>query len=569
MRQAREAIARMFRSDLYQLVCVDMVMSFDESRMPQRQRPAVQHGLLCISKETAPDGSLLSVFSAGHLFVRQTLVAATMPLQTSEYVNPLATNLDFRIGARSLGNVHLSEEAQLKQWISGENLYRQAGGWGAFWVSVVVGLGKWGLDVDPNRPSQVLRSLLKNVVTNATNSVAVIDLIPYDASLPLMCLSGLGEVGPDDSEDQGVTGLTGVTGVSGVRGSRPDVPFVKHFACFSVLCFGKEEDRAETKTFIQKRVVEAARLAVRCGRSMLPGAEDIPAVRSLQSFTAQPGTCQQLDESKFKHTKPLADFTLPVLQKSYDEFEDADQHLKASFAELIDKHDKEFNPSGRPWKDHTRPRGEDDSTEVEGEAVTLTGQPDVPQTKALLMETYPDAQILPGATSDFEYICVKGGELFVHGLKDSVVPTTTHLIGSGPGVYDLAKKAATTREGDKYWWIEYDISDADQLGLFTSDMLFPSASVPTKLSDFLLWLEKEGEINLRIANNTLTRTEEEGGKVSFAIAPEGPAVFRLTTTFPRTRGGRPNQSNAGAFIHFASSKQSAHVKWIQHFQPAA
>ena len=125
VREQREAVCKIIRSDLYKLECMDVTVNFIEALLPQRTRPAIHGGIHCVSKETNPHGQLLSVFATGQLFVRQAVVDPVVPLPTCEYVNPAISNLDFGcIGHRGQG-ANLGEDALLKQWISGVNLYVQ------------------------------------------------------------------------------------------------------------------------------------------------------------------------------------------------------------------------------------------------------------------------------------------------------------------------------------------------------------------------------------------------------------------------------------------------------------
>ena len=112
----------------YGLFCLDCSFTFNDDALPQRKRPAKHEFLLCISKELdARSGSFSSAFAESSLFHRHHISGLVEPLQTSEYVNPLITNLEFGAGHRTGIAPSLSEEALLKQWISGAQLYSKAG----------------------------------------------------------------------------------------------------------------------------------------------------------------------------------------------------------------------------------------------------------------------------------------------------------------------------------------------------------------------------------------------------------------------------------------------------------
>ena len=114
-------------SSRYNLFCLDCSLTFNEDALPRRKRPAKHEFMLCISKETDPvKGAFVSAFADSSLFNRHQIPEWVEPLQTSEYINPLRTNLEFGAGHRVGNSPNLSEEALLKQWISGTSLYTKA-----------------------------------------------------------------------------------------------------------------------------------------------------------------------------------------------------------------------------------------------------------------------------------------------------------------------------------------------------------------------------------------------------------------------------------------------------------
>ena len=111
----------------YNLLCVDCSLTFNEDALPQRKRPARHEFLMCISRETDPiTGALVSAFADCSLFHRHHISQCVEPLQTSEYINPLRTNLEFGAGHRVGNSPNLSEEALLKQWVTGMQMYTKA-----------------------------------------------------------------------------------------------------------------------------------------------------------------------------------------------------------------------------------------------------------------------------------------------------------------------------------------------------------------------------------------------------------------------------------------------------------
>ena len=139
----------------------------------------------------------------------------------------------------------------------------------------------------------------------------------------------------------------------------------------------------------------------------------------------------------------------------------------------------------------------------------------------------------------------------------------TPLISTGEGTYELSDKAEKVRANTKTGWVDYVINSSDHLGLFEGDLNFPGKAVPTKLGAFLEFLESKGEIDVKLGNHSITRSEVDG-KVQFSIESDTDAVYKLITTFPASRG-KPNVKNAGAWIDLETVKSSPHITLVQNF----
>lgn len=139
----------------------------------------------------------------------------------------------------------------------------------------------------------------------------------------------------------------------------------------------------------------------------------------------------------------------------------------------------------------------------------------------------------------------------------------TPLISTGEGIYELAEKAEKVRANPKASWVDYVINSSDHLGLFEGDLSFPGKAVPSKLSAFLEFLESKGEIDVKLGNHTITRSEV-GDKAEFSIESDTDACYKLTTSFPASRG-KPNVKNAAAWIDLNTVKNSPHVTLVQGF----
>ena len=235
----------------------------------------------------------------------------------------------------------------------------------------------------------------------------MVDLLPYDGTLPLALSRGV----PDDDSD-----LPGISGGPGVpdakRRKKESFAKIDHIGCISVLWAGaNKDDFKHVRAFIIDRLEEAMKVGIRTGTSTLPEAADVPPFRPLDSFTAIT-KAPVLDATSFKHTKPLADLTLPVLQSVHDEFEDTLPEIATSFEEIVARHNAEFNPSGRAFKD--RPGMKDDKAPkmVPADLVALVSASDDPATKEDIIAKFgPDnTVVLPGSSSGFEMVAVRDGQ---------------------------------------------------------------------------------------------------------------------------------------------------------------
>lgn len=222
--------------------------------------------------------------------------------------------------------------------------------------------------------------------------------MPYDGTLPLAAIEGL-------HEDEG-----GVGGVGGVQKKKEVAN--EALGCISAVWAFQPSEKVVLKAFIEARIRGAIMQSLRSGGSKLRGAETVPPVKAMETVTES----AVLEEAKFKYTKPLSDGTLPIRQTVLLGFDDSGAIVQGKLEQLVQAHNAEHNPSGRPFKDNKR--GPDDTEDIvaEAEAVALAGQAEVPQTKALLLEKFPLAAVLAGSP-DFEYIVVKDGRMEKYSIE--------------------------------------------------------------------------------------------------------------------------------------------------------
>ena len=253
---------------------------------------------------------------------------------------------------------------------------------------------------------QVIHSVLKGMHPSHQRNVILVDLLPYDGCLPLAAIEGI-------NEDDG-----GVPGVGGVLGAQKKKEVTNEaLGCISAVWAFQPPEKLVLKTFIEGRIRGAIMQSLRSGGSKLRGADLVPPVKAMETVTES----AVLDESKFKYTKPLSDGTLPIRQTVLSAFDEADPGIQSKLDQLVQVHNTEHNPSGRPFKDNKRGADDTDDIKAEAEAVSLAGQADVPQTKALLLEKFPGAPVLAGQ-AEFEYIVVRDGGIEKYSIKRILHP---------------------------------------------------------------------------------------------------------------------------------------------------
>lgn len=88
------------------------------------------------------------------------------------------------------------------------------------------------------------------------------------------------------------------------------------------------------------------------------------------------------------------------------------------FQEVLKEHDREFNPSGVPWKSK-RPASDTPDVQKESLAVSVPPVADIPN-KTALSEKMPFQEVL-GKLPFFEMLITGEGELWIHGKGDGII----------------------------------------------------------------------------------------------------------------------------------------------------
>ena len=289
---------------------------------------------------------------------------------------------------------------------------------------------------------QVLRGVLKGVCEGQTKTCVVVDLLPYDGTLPLAVSRGVSD---DDGDLPGISGGPGIP--DGKR--RKKEPFVKidDMSCISILWAGTNKDeidlRQQVRVFVRDRLTEDMKVGIRTGTSTLPDAAEVPHFRPLDSFIAIT-RAPTLDAARFEHTKPLADLTLPILQTVHDEFDGYFPDICREFTEIVAQHNVEFNPSGRAFNGMQGVTNDEDPKMSPADSVALVSGPNDPVTKEDVIAKFglEHTVVLPGSSPDFEMIAVRDG------LSDKIAPLL--IVGSWGHVHKCTF-CTLARRGVLHW----------------------------------------------------------------------------------------------------------------------
>ena len=233
---------------------------------------------------------------------------------------------------------------------------------------------------------------------------AIVDLLPYDGSLPRAVME--------------------------VARHQTGLPIMR---CGSIVWTGPIPNRSAFESFLSTDARNHMYQLSKDSHYNVPGMGILPEV-------PVEGQKPTFREEHFKITKPQSDLTLPVRQSILDEWEAEDQErveYRTALRQLIQEHNKEWNPSGVPWK-VKRPMEEDSQSRAEADAVTL---PAASVTKeSLLAEEGADVFTALGAEPFYELVVSKG-RLFVLGLSDGVISNQQPVCGTGTGEYFLGDEA--------------------------------------------------------------------------------------------------------------------------------
>ena len=197
--------------------------------------------------------------------------------------------------------------------------------------------------------------------------------------------------------------------------------------------------------------------------------------------------------------------------------------MPGKLKEILEGHNKKFNPSGVPFKGDKK-RSATDTEELESEASAEALGPleeSDPDTKAALK---PQA-FFPGAAANFE-VLVKDGMLFVHGLQDGVVRSGQPLCGMWGRFLcgDGDKEVIAKNRSNLHQWAMNSVQFEAifSISASQSQKLEAFKSTPSTLQSFLTHLEANNVAGFTVEVHELTHTTDPanpGAPMSYSIKP--------------------------------------------------
>jgi hypothetical protein len=367
--------------------------------------------------------------------------------------------------------------------------------------------------------------MLRGMSHSSRDQLLVVDLTPYDATLPVACV-----------ELNAAATATHPT-----------------LACVSALWTGKPDENKFINKHLKRKIIDRTASLIRENTLKLPGLPDFTA-----DITVSTGKKPTLDETKFELTAPMSDGTLRFHQAVLDVWGE-----NREFKEVAAEHNKKFNPSGASFK---AKREAPDSKHEDDEAVTIdpgSGPKTKDDVKALHTE---GLQVIPGSDATWELLIAKTGELFLSGLSDTVVTSTTNLGGFGHGFYEVGDGAAKVKAAHGKW-MDFCITDdqAECIFVVNPPLKEKYPDTPQTLRHFLKFLEGQGMVNVKLINHTVTRGSQgsQDAEVVYQVAQQTPSLFEVQQKF--TARAKPTRETGCALVDIPKAKSSKHVRFIQSF----
>ena len=318
------------------------------------------------------------------MFVRGALTELVKALPRQEMVNPCS-----RLNASDKG---MSKERERKQWITGASFHQ------------AVADGLWS-----------------GMGLNAKHNAIWVDFLPYDAHLPMGCITR-----------------------SGVQVSSYPVE-----STASIVWAQPSADNRAIDMFLDRKVSMCLRTQCTKKAYTIDGAPDLAA--ALTNFTPSTRQSPSYNAADFKLCKPMADMSLPMRKEIVDKWlsPNVPANLQDAFRAMMVSHDKDYNKTGIPFElENSKRKAESPLPGVD--AVTLAPGGDCPQSRAEVQAKHGDIKLKE--FKDWNLLVGNDGTMFAEGghSVECVLASECLAVASGDWVvgaeYDKAQKdGAQTR----------------------------------------------------------------------------------------------------------------------------
>jgi len=265
--------------------------------------------------------------------------------------------------------------------------------------------------------NQIIKDVWVDVPANRADVCVYVDLCPYDSNFIQAIIHQKSE-----------NSTLGVT--------------VPQAACVSIAWVQLEQptDKQRIAQFLKKATRTTIYLETMDKRYKLPAlSEDIFSRPKIE-------TVPSIHLSDYTVCRPQDDGTLPILQTCHDEWS-AVPGVDAEFKELVDQHNKKYNPSGVPWKAQKRtslaqaPDVQDDVEAEDKVAQPINAKDGDPTTKEEADKAYGAGYTIPVQPAGVELLVYTDHGFFIHSNTDVVV-STHHTLGLLKGEFKLGNDAA-------------------------------------------------------------------------------------------------------------------------------
>ena len=450
---------------------------------------------------------LRSIWAKSQLFKRRSLPKLVEVMPRSLFKDWSSKALVFDRG-------HFSEAQELRQWHSGIGLLMP-----------------------------IIQSLCKGLNLNKDSRIIVKDMHTYDDQLAAAVMA------LNSSKDKGLP-LFGYVGVSwgGIEKSRNRAENVAE-AIRDQLIGRAKEDPGALPHFKQSASIPPA-----------------PMFNSTQR--------PQYSEDQYQVTCPRANYELPVRQSVYDKFSgkaflatnpQALGKQPLSWEDIVSQHNKEFNPTGVPFK---AKRASDVTVEAlaadnPDPVVLPVPGPDEPQDEAAFIAA--KAVVVGSGNAAFNYIVTPDGRLYISGLQDAVLSHAESLFvikgdaKQGPAAVKLMK--------DSHNWIPYKLEPTSLVAVtFTSPVQGNFSEAPLPLQELLRLLEHAGHVRVSVHLHTVVRDPTKPGSYSIAQADAEAAAIQVKVEENLSEVGDLSYTKLCNYVDIPLLRSCTHVNIVHRFQ---